>query len=54
MSNIKGQENIGVLIIVLISMIIEDGKKFWSKTKRKSTNVVEWILLLETIFCFEQ
>ena len=54
MSKIKGQEKSGVLIIVLISMIVTKGKIFWSKTKRDIPNIKMWILLIESILCFEQ
>ena len=54
MSKIKGQEKSGVLIIVLISMIVAKGKIFWSKTKRDIPNIKMWILLIESILCFEQ
>ena len=39
MSKIKGQEKSGVLIILLISMIIDKGKSFWSNTTRKRVDI---------------
>ena len=54
MSKIKGQEKSGVLIILLISMIIDKGKSFWSNTTRKRVDIKSWILLLESTLCFEQ
>ena len=54
MSKIKGQEKSGVLLIILISFIISDGTTFWKNTKRDQINIKKWILLIESILCFEQ
>ena len=54
MSKIKGLEKSGVLLVVLLSMIVKSSKKFWLNTKRKRPNIKMWILLIESILCFEQ